>query len=318
MPDARDAHDRPVRLLGEPWGDASRLGRPFAKDPSVVRFGDRFLLYFSLPPWPSDPEAGWDIGIAESDDLVHWTTLAALGRIGDADAAGRAAPGAVVLDGRVHLFFQSYGTGPGDAICHAVSDDGVIFAPNPENPVFSPTGDWTVGRAIDADVVVADDRLLMAWATRDPMMRRQMVGTAEANVDSNFGRDAWTQLSVEGPGLAPELDWERDCIEAPALVYRHGRFTMFYAGGYNNEPQQIGWAWSDDGVRWERGSDTPLIPVGAAGTWNSSESGHPGVLVDGHRTVLFFQGDPDDGLTWSIAATEVRWEGDRPRTDHAD
>ena len=46
-----------------PWGDTSRLGRPFAKDPSVIRFGGRYLLYYSLPP-SGDGRAndGWAVG----------------------------------------------------------------------------------------------------------------------------------------------------------------------------------------------------------------------------------------------------------------
>ncbi|MCX5759706.1 MAG: hypothetical protein NTU83_14620, partial [Candidatus Hydrogenedentes bacterium] len=54
------------------------------------------------------------------------------------------------------------------------------------------------------------------------------------------------------PILAPELPWERSCIEAPAICRHAGRLFMFYGGGYNNEPQQIGCAVSDDGVRWTR------------------------------------------------------------------
>ena len=46
---------------------------------------------------------------------------------------------------------------------------------------------------------------------------------------------------------------------------------MFYAGAYNNEPQQIGVAVSDDGIAWTRLWDEPLLPNGAPGSWNESE-----------------------------------------------
>jgi long-subunit acyl-CoA synthetase (AMP-forming) len=63
---------------------------------------------------------------------------------------------------------------------------------------------------------------------------------------------------------------------------------MFYAGGYNNEPQQIGCAVSTDGIRWKRLSKKPFLPNGAPGSWNASESGHPGVFVDkdGHLKII--------------------------------
>ncbi|MCW3136325.1 MAG: hypothetical protein N2V77_05240, partial [Canidatus Methanoxibalbensis ujae] len=53
-------------------------------------------------------------------------------------------------------------------------------------------------------------------------------------------RGKWTQFNPEGPILKPELPWERRCIEAAAMARHDGRLHMFYAGGYNNESQQIG------------------------------------------------------------------------------
>lgn len=80
------------RLVGAPWGDTSRRGRPYAKDPSVIRFGGRYLLYCSLPSGSDDVAEGWSVAVAESDDLVSWRTVAVLPPFGDHDATGAAAP----------------------------------------------------------------------------------------------------------------------------------------------------------------------------------------------------------------------------------
>ncbi|MBE7503334.1 MAG: hypothetical protein HS113_24210 [Verrucomicrobiales bacterium] len=73
-------HPAPPPLPGEAlpvprllFGDATRHGRPFAKDPSVLRLGDRYLMYYSMAPStnPASPK-GWAIGIAESRDLTDW------------------------------------------------------------------------------------------------------------------------------------------------------------------------------------------------------------------------------------------------------
>jgi hypothetical protein len=261
-----------------------------------------------LPP-------GWGIGVAESDDLNSWNFITELPQFGSADALGRAAPGVVVIDGAVHLFAQTYGNGAADALFHAVSHDGVDFlSAAGGNPVFSPAGRWSCGRAIDADVVVFRDRLILGYATRDTSMSTQMVGFASAPIGSDFSRDSWTDLSIDGPAIAPELEWEGQCIEAPALCVRDGRLVVFYAGGYNNDPQQIGVAASDDGVVWTRLSDQPLVRNGHAGSWNSSESGHPGLLKtpDG-ASHLFFQGNDDNGHTWRIAAAQLSWDGIEPK-----
>lgn len=299
------------------WGDSTRLGRPFAKDPSVIHFGGRYLLYYSIPPWakelaPPDAPRGWAIGIAESRDLVNWKRIGEILPGQECDKNGLAAPGAIVLDGKVHLFYQTYGNGPRDAICHAVSEDGLRFVRDASNPVFRPTGAWTSGRAIDAEAIEFGDRLLLYFATRDPAMKVQMIGVAAADRHSDFGHNAWKQLS-DAPVFKPELPWEKKCIEAPSLLKHGDTLFMFYAGGYNNEPQQIGVASSKDGVNWKRLSTGPLLSNGPAGSWNSSESGHPGVFMDEDgQTRLFYQGNNDHGRTWFLSWVKIGWDGGKP------
>ncbi len=300
------------------WADHSRLGRPFSKDPSVIRFGDRYLMYFSLPPFdpalaPSNAPAGWSIGIAESSDLKAWNKIGELWPQQACEAKGLCAPGAIVLNGKVHLFYQTYGHWTNDAICHAVSDDGVHFVRDASNPVFHPAGAWTAGRAIDAEVFPVGEKLMLFYATRDPQMQTQMVSVAGADLKSDFSRGTWHQLA-DGPVLRPELAWERRCIEAPTIC-RHGdRLFMFYAGGYNNEPQQIGVAASTNGLNWQRVYAEPLLANGSPGEWNASESGHPGVFVDRDgQTWLFYQGNADKGRTWQLSRVPIQWDDGVPQ-----
>ncbi len=300
-------------MAAEPAGVATMRyadpssGRLFAKDPAVVRFGGRYLLYYTN----LHPGGRCVMGIAESTDLTTWTKVADLLPAADYEAKGCCAPGARVLDGRVHLFYQTYGNGPRDAICHAVSDDGVTFTRNPTNPIFRPTGDWNNGRAIDADVIDWRGKLWLYFSSRDPKGEIQLGGVATAPLGSDYGRAAWTQAK-DAPTLRPELPWERRCIEASALVEHGGRLFMFYAGAYNNEPQQVGCAVSDDGVNFTRLSDQPFLPNGAPGTWNASESGHPFVFVDGERTWLFFQGNNTHGKDWYLSKVEIGWRDGLP------
>lgn len=156
-----------------------------------------------------------------------------------------------VLNGKVQLFYQTYGNRPRDAICHAVSAAGIHFERDSSNPVFAPTGAWNAGRAIDAEAVPFNDQLLLFFATRDPLMKTQMLGVATAPLASDFSRSTWKQLS-DGPVLKPELPWETRCIEAPSVLQRGDTRYLFYGGGYNNDPQQIGGAVSKDGVHFQR------------------------------------------------------------------
>ena len=154
-----------------------------------------------------------------------------------------------MIDGKVHLFYQTYGNGPKDAICHAVSNDGLKFDRDPSNPVFRSTGAWNSGRAIDAEVARFHDKWFLYAATRDPESKVQMLVAAVSG--SGFGRGAW-KMFEEG--------------EAPAAVQHGETLFLFYGGAYNNAPQQIGCARSKDGLHWERISKEPFIPVGKPGS----------------------------------------------------
>jgi predicted GH43/DUF377 family glycosyl hydrolase len=306
----------PARMMK--WADSTRLGSPMSKDPNVIEFGGRYLMYFSLPPFapklaPANAPAGWSIGIAESRDLFTWKKVGELWPEQECERRGLCTPSAIVLGGKVHLFYASYGNGRKDGICHAVSEDGLRFTRDPSNPVFHPTGGWTSGRAIDPEVFPVGDQLLLYFATRDPEMKIQMLGVAGADLKSDFGRQSWKQLR-DAPILKPELPWERLCIEAPSLCRRGDELVMFYAGGYNNDPQQVGVAVSRDGLKWERCGKEPFLRNGQPGEWNFSESGHPGVFTgrDG-QTWLFFQGNNDRGATWFLSRAAVGWSGNRPK-----
>lgn len=296
------------------FADATR-GRPFSKDPAVVRFLGQYRLYYSLPPYGDGrSDDGWAIGVAVSDDLEHWNRSGAILPEQECERKGICAPGAIVLADQVHLFYQTYGNGPRDAICHAWSADGLHFERSATNPIFRPVGAWNCGRAIDADIIVHNGELLLYFATRDPTMTVQMLGVASAPLGSGYERADWTQRS-HSPILKPELPWEQQCIEAPAVCKRGNHLYMFYAGAYNNCPQQIGCAVSEDGIAWQRLSDEPFLHNGNAGEWNVCESGHPYTFVDQDgQTYLFFQGNDDMGKTWYLSYVRVGWRDGRPYT----
>jgi len=285
--------------------DTRRADRPFAKDPDVVRINDSYFMYYSNGP---DASGRWAIGIAKSQDLFHWETVGEIAPEAGYEANGLVAGAALMLDGKVHLFYSTYGNGTNDAICHAWSEDGIHFIRDETNPIFSPTGDWNNGRAIDSDAIVFNDELLLVCATRDPSGSIQMLVGASAPLDSAYQRQDWTQ-TADKPLMQPELPWETRCIEAPTMLIRNETLHLFYGGGYNCNPQQLAVATSKDGLTWERMSNRPLVPQGLPGSWNASETGHPGVFTDEDGSqYVFHQGSPNGGKTWCLSCLELSWD----------
>ena len=94
------------------YGDTSMVkDYPFAKDPTVIRHGDGYYMYYSLMPFDPAPQDNstppkfndWHAAIARSTDLVNWT------RVGDLDLRdtkgnplrGAVAPCVRKLDGKM-------------------------------------------------------------------------------------------------------------------------------------------------------------------------------------------------------------------------
>jgi len=298
--------------------DAAGVAKPFAKDPSVIQFKDRFLMYYSICGVSTNGSpggSGWGMGIAQSEDLEHWTKVGEIASnpAYSFESKGICAPCAKVINGKVHLFYQTYGNGAGDAICHAHSADGINFTRNTTNPIFRPTGSWNCGRAIDAEVFHYGNKYFLYFATRDPAYVKQITGVATASdTTTTFNKSVWT-MACTAPILAPEYAWEGNCTEGASIIQRNGKLYMFYAGNYNNYPQQIGVAVSTDGLTWTKLSTTPFLANGAAGTWNKSESGHPGIFdIDGEASYLFYQGNNDGGKTWFLSQIEIYWNAAGP------
>ena len=293
------------------YADSTRRDKPFSKNPYVIRLNGRYLMYSSVLPVKGSNSR--EIEITESKDLINWKNVGYLNIKEEYEKNGISAPCALVIKNKVHIFYQTYGNGKNDAICHAVSDDGITdFRRNPTNPIFRPDGAWNCGRAIDAEVFLYQGKHFMYFATRDPGFKIQLQGVATALENTSFNREEWTHLSKEGPILKPELPWEGECIEAASIIQRNGILYMFYAGAYDNSPQQIGVATSKDGFKWERLLKEPFLRNGQPGEWNYSESGHPCIFDDGNKTYLFYQGNKDNGNTWWISNVEVGWNEKGP------
>ena len=299
------------------FGDTLRTGVPFSKDPHVIWFHEKYLMYYSVPGYKDKDgvQHGWGIAIAQSTDLQHWQRIGEINSDPGADyeSKGFCAPCALVVGDKVHLFYQTYGNGRNDAICHAWSTDGIRFTRDKTNPVFRPAGNWTCGRAIDAEVIWFKGQYFLYYATRDSAYKIQMQGVAVAPGNTDFSKDNWQNLSVDGPILKPELPWEKDCIEGASVIEKNGTLFMFYAGAYNNAPQQIGVTVSDVGIHWKRIFNEPFLANGKLGEWNASESGHPHIFGNPNGDdYLFFQGNNTNGKNWFISNLKIVWKNGLP------
>ena len=101
----------------------------YAEDPGVIRFGGRYLMYYSVPP--CEGKNGWGIAIAESSDLLNWKYLCEIPHDGSILAPELPweqecieAPAACIHNDKIYMFYAGACNNCPQQIGCAVSSDG--------------------------------------------------------------------------------------------------------------------------------------------------------------------------------------------------
>jgi predicted GH43/DUF377 family glycosyl hydrolase len=129
----------------------------------------------------------------------------------------------------------------------------------------------------------------------------------------------WSEPEEVFENAPGEAAWDAGLVYNPSVLYDPdtGKFQMWYLGKSKNSSlytRGIGYAVSDDGIRWERVGNGPIATSGPAGAWNEERIDGPEVIeVDG-RYILYVSGSqlqPDlirqigcwlgtDGAHWTL------------------
>ena len=204
-------------------GSTDGLVYPFDfPDPDIILVGSTYYAY------ATNSVAG-NIQIAESTDLVHWSTvgnaLPSLPKWAHPDATW--APGVAMIGGNFLLYYTAVVAGPGGGEeCISVAS-----APQPQGPfIDSSTAPLecqpSLGGSIDPfPFIDTNGGIYLLWKSGG----------------SNATDKIWAeQLSANGltfapttspvPLMAPDQGWEGGTVEAPDMVTFGGRYFLFFSG----------------------------------------------------------------------------------------
>lgn len=127
----------------------------------------------------------------------------------------------------------------------------------------------------------------------------------------------------------PKGSWEDISSDCQTILYHKGQYYMWYMGTPQGLNAQIGLAMSPDGINWTRHPENPVVPLGPAGTWDSSILICEHVLFDKEEQIMkmwYLGGNPQgvfgigyatspDGAHWAkyagnpVMVTTEPWEG---------
>ena len=254
-------HTEPVLKRGNQgtWDHVDLL------NPSVVRFKDNFVNYYS----GFDGQI-WRTGIATSKDGITWDKYSGNPVLepkpGEWDVKYIAANGsAVVHGGKVLYFYQGVDKTGRIHIGLAIAEDGFHFKRHP-TPVLSAGAPhtWESKAVADPYVIEKDGYLYIYYLGQDDL-GVQRLGIARSK--NGLSWDRLPSNPVLDVGAAGAFD--ENGLGEPSIAYQAPYFYMLYTGRDTKEVRNIGYAISTDGTHWKKMNTTGLITDKLRSAWFS-------------------------------------------------
>jgi predicted GH43/DUF377 family glycosyl hydrolase len=270
-------------------------------NPSVVQRGNELWNFYS-----GFDGRTWHTGLAISTDGRAWTRQ---GRVFSPDEKtweGNyiGANGHVLFWRNEFWHWYQAGAHGRTMIGLARSTDGRTWR-RESAPVLThgPRGSWDEISIGDPFVLQFDDEFYLFYLGED-RARRQRLGVAHSK-----GGVVWTKLRtnplLELGGLG---EFDENGLGEPMVWAAEGLYWMLYTGRDRGERRRLGFAWSSDGVKWQK-ARTPEMVIAGTEPWNSKVMCDPTPVLMGDRMLVWYGGGdaprPDERLNGQIGLAEL-------------
>ena len=267
-----------VRAVTGDWdGDAVHTS-------SVISDGGMYKMWYN--GWCMDT---YGIGLATSVNGTTWDKFVGNPVLVATDAweQGTVNHPHVIKDGDIYKMW--YGAGFDAKIGYATSNDGVNWNKYANNPVLEGTpGSWDESGVGGPFVIKTAPNSYQMWYQTGDL-------TTIGYATSTDGTD-WVKHPNPVLTLGPGGGWDDVQVADPNVLLNGGIYRMWYAGydevGWPNGHWRIGYAWSNDGIIWNKSPANPILLPGDPGAWDEGGVSEPNVLFDGATYRMWFSGFP--------------------------
>ena len=116
---------------------------------------------------------------------------------------------------------------------------------------------------------------------------KSWIGIARSDDGIHFER------FYKDPVLVPEMEFEKESVMNPFVMYENGKFRMWYAAGETYEPNAICYAESDDGIHWEKYAGNPMFCCEPENEYEQNRIGAVQILKEEGGYLMFYIGYRD-------------------------
>ena len=177
----------------------------------------------------------------------------------------------------------------------------VLWTKDPQNPVLRRD---TVLANLPNDLIAISD----PWVIKENSVYKMWYTAGGLNYPTDTElrsricyAESWDGITWSKYGANPVLDvdyngsWDSLGVETVSVIIDpaaplNARYKMWYAGQtFNSYRYEIGYAFSPDGINWQK-YPTPVLQVGAANEWDNGFLEGPSVIFDGTTYKMWYCG----------------------------
>ncbi len=179
-------------------------------------------------------------------------------------------------------------------IGYAYSPDGIDWQKHGEAVLLVGVDEEWDNCFLEGPSVIKDGNVYKMWyAAYDCHVDSQSTD-GKVNIGYATSTDGITWAKHENnPVLTTTSgEWDEVYVQDPHVIKYNGAYHMWYGGANvgDNYFQQTGYAFSEDGIHWEKSAKNPILKRGKSGVWDANTTSFPSVLIRDNEMQLWYTG----------------------------
>ena len=179
-------------------------------------------------------------------------------------------------------------------IGYAYSADGISWSKHSTPVVLVGDANSWDNCFLEGPSVIKDGNTYKMWYAGYDCTINGLATDGKVNIGYATSSDGitWTKYENNPVLTTTQNTWDKVYVQDPHVIQYNNAYHMWYGGAdvSDNYCQQTGYAYSVDGIHWEKSNHNPVLKRGTTGQWDANTSSFPSVLIKNDYLHLWYTG----------------------------